>query len=159
VLAATAGSSASGSTAGVTTLLPMVRRRRPALWVFAIWTLFVWGQRVVNVFTVGDLDGAEQAGALVRPAVFTILGLALIVVAVRPTEPATVRTVVQVAAGITVLQWVVQCALIAFRDYSVPFIVVHLVLGVVSVSLAVWALRSVSGSVRVDDPPAAVAGP
>jgi hypothetical protein len=48
--------------------------------------------------------------------------------------------VVRVVAGVTIAMWVVQSVLIATRDHPVGFIVVHVVLGVVSVALAAWAV-------------------
>jgi hypothetical protein len=123
----------------------VIRSASKPILVFSVWTLFVWAQRVVNVFTVAKLTPADQAGALVRPIVFTVLGLMCGYVALRPQPAVTTRRVVGGAAGVTVIQWLVQGVLIALRDYSTGFIVVHIVLGVVSVAVALWALRSTAG--------------
>ena len=101
----------------------MFRCRSLAVAVFAVWTLFVWAQRLVNIAN-DDLEGFDLAWSAGRAVVFVAVGIA-------------------VASGVTIALWSVQVVLIAARDYDVSFIVVHAVLGVVSVGLAWWAARSV----------------
>ena len=112
---------------------------------FSVWTLFVWVQRVVNIFGGGTLHGTDLLGALVRPVVFSAIGIVLALVAFGPIPAERTKPLVVAGGGITIAMWLVQTVLIATRDYSVGFIVVHVVLGVVSVGLAVWAMRSVAG--------------
>ena len=120
----------------------MFRCRSLAVAVFAVWTLFVWAQRLVNIAN-DDLEGFDLAWSAGRALVFVAVGIAVAIVAVRPMTESVARSVVAVASGVTIALWSVQVVLIAARDYDVSFIVVHAVLGVVSVGLAWWAARSV----------------
>lgn len=118
----------------------MLRCKPLAVALFAIWTLFIWGQRLVNI-AGDDLEGFDLAWSLGRAALFVVIGLAVAVVAVKPVAAQTQRRVVTIAAAITIALWSVQVVLIALRDYELGFIVVHAVLGVVSVGLAWWAMQ------------------
>lgn len=118
----------------------MFRCKPLAVAIFGIWTVFIWGQRLVNIAN-DDLEGFDLAWSTGRAMAFVAVGVAVLIVVVRPVEPATMVRVVSVAAAVTIALWSVQVVLIALRDYSVGFIVVHAVLGAGSISLAVWATR------------------
>ena len=109
--------------------------------IFGIWTVFIWGQRLINIAN-DDLQGFDLAWSTGRALAFVAVGVAVLIVTVKPVAPSTMRRVVGVAAAVTIALWSVQVVLIALRDYSVGFIVVHAVLGVVSISLAAWATGS-----------------
>lgn len=123
----------------------MLRRVPLPLGVFAVWTLFVWVQRIVNIAR----DDAATGFDLVRAVVFVVVGLAVATVAVVPAAAPWRRPVVLGAAAVTTVLWAIQMVGIPLRDHDTAFVVVHLVLGVVSISLAAWAARAVGlGRVR-----------
>jgi hypothetical protein len=64
--------------------------------------------------------------------------------------------VVRVVAGVTIVYWPVRVVQIAFADHDAAFVVVHAVLGVVSVALALWAWSG-AGARRPKRAPARVA--
>lgn len=121
-----------------------MRVRRPsAVATLAIWTLFVWVQRINNALNDDELVGTARTLAFAKIVVFVGIGLALGAVALRPPVPLVRRRVVGGAAVFTIAYWVIQIVLIAGRDHAVGFVVVHAVLGGVSGVLAVAAWRSV----------------
>ena len=106
----------------------------------------MWGTRIDNV--LGD-DGLTDADKVLR-VFLSVSFLAFGVVAVWAWRQAAsaavapvVRTLVRVGAAWTVVVWVVRGADIALGDHAGAFIAVHLVLAVVSVALAVQAVRAV----------------
>lgn len=111
----------------------------PALAALVAWTLFVWGGRLRNLAR-GDEDAPVSLGLAVAFCV-----LALVVVALRITAPVDrLRVVVRVLAATTVGVWVVRGVQIATADHPIGFIAVHTALALVSIGLAVWAVRSPS---------------
>jgi cytochrome bd-type quinol oxidase subunit 1 len=105
-----------------------------AAWALVLWTLFVWGTRIVNILT----DGAG-AGALVVATALTALAVAagLSLARVRRLPWA-----VPALAAATVAVWAVRVPLLLGHDHEAAFVVVHLVLAGVSVALAALALRA-----------------
>lgn len=99
-----------------------------AVYALVAWTLLVWTTRVRNILS--DDGGLPD---LLLPLALTALA-AFALVDRRRGVPAL--------AGATVAVWAVRVPLILVRDHSAAFVAVHLVLAVVSVSLAVWAVRS-----------------
>lgn len=96
---------------------------------FALWTLFVWGGRIRNVFT-----GDEGIAPLVLAAAFVALAVAVLATRGR-------RATVVALAGWTVVVWVVRAVDIAFlSDHDAGFVVVHVVLAAVSIGLVAWAV-------------------
>ena len=116
----------------------MFRCKPLAVAVFAIWTLFVWGQRIVNIVTRNGGDGVDLARAIA----FVVVGVAVAVVAVRPMAPALAHRVVSVAGWASIALWATRLVTIPLGDYSVGFIVVHLVLAAISIALAWWAMSA-----------------
>lgn len=111
---------------------------------FGLWTLFVWGGRLRNLWL--DPGGLSEANrwSLVGSLAFTALGFA--VLALSRFGPVTARRLAVVAlAGLTVVVWAVRAVDIAVGDHSTGFIAVHLVLAAVSIGLAALATRSVRG--------------
>jgi len=101
-------------------------------WALALWTLFVWGTRIVNILTDGG-----SAGALVVAVVLTALGLA----AAASLAGRRLPWALPALAVATLVVWAVRVPLVLSHDHEAAFVVVHLVLAVVSVGLAVGALR------------------
>ena len=118
---------------------------------FALWTLFVWTGRVVNVARDGALSGAGKAAGIVFAGTFVALAIAVLV---RPRRPA-----VAALAGWTVAVWAVRSVAIVLHDHSTPFVVVHVALAAVSTVLAVVAVRGSEADVeRERQAPAAATG-
>jgi hypothetical protein len=115
--------------------------------LFVLWTLFVWGGRLRNLWL--DDGGLAQAGrwSLAGAVVFT--GFGLVIGALWLTERAgrgagsILRRTVLALAGLTSVVWLVRGADIAIGDHSIGFIAVHLVLAIVSIALASVAALTV----------------
>ena len=103
-------------------------------WVFVAWTVFVWAGRI-------KLADAE-VGPLLLALTFLVPAVALAAALVwrRSAVPALVGALALWTTGV----WVVRdIDIVAGGDHPVPFVVVHVLLGVVSVAVAAMALRSV----------------
>ncbi|MBX7068212.1 MAG: hypothetical protein K1X38_02390 [Microthrixaceae bacterium] len=125
----------------------MFRCRSLAVAVLALWTLLVWGNRIVNITTRDGGDGVDLARAIA----FVLVGLAVAVVAVRPMPAPSAQRVVTVAAWASIALWATRIVTIPLGDHEVGFIVVHLVLAAISIALAIWAMRSVRAVVPEED--------
>ena len=101
-------------------------------WVFVAWNVVVWAGRV-------RLGKGQEATVLVA-LTFLIPTIVLAVALVW------FKRAVPAAAGAlalwTFLYWPVKLVNIALHNHPVPFVVVHVVLGVVSVAVAGMGLRS-----------------
>ena len=60
--------------------------------------------------------------------------------------PLVVHEEVRVLAAVTAVYWPIRVVQIALADHDAAFVVVHTVLGVVSVALAVWAWASTTAA-------------
>lgn len=103
-------------------------------WVLVAWTVFVWAGRI-------KLADAE-IGPLLLALTFLVPAVALAVSLVwfRGAVPALVGALSLWTAGV----WVVRdLDIVLGGDHPVGFVVVHVVLGVVSVVVAGMALRAV----------------
>ncbi len=116
--------------------------------LFAGWTLFVWGGRLRNLWQepgpLADVSRWSLAGSII----FSVLGLVVLGLWLAGGR-GPLRAVVAVLAAFTTVIWLIRAVDIAIGDHSVPFIVVHVVLAVVSIALAVLAMRSVSSAAPV----------
>jgi hypothetical protein len=133
----------------------MPRSARIILISFAGWTLFVWGQRVSNVLGDEALDGGQVGARLALAGSFVLLALAVAVGSflARETRPRWLDGAVKALAVWTVAVWAWRAVDIVTGDWSVAFVVVHLVLAVISVGLAVLGWRTVSRSTTSPDAP------
>jgi hypothetical protein len=102
-------------------------------WALALWTLFVWGTRIVNILTDGG-----SAGALAVAVLLTALGLATAASLAGLRLPWALPAL----AVATIVVWAVRVPLVLASDHEAAFVVVHLVLAGVSVALAALALRA-----------------
>lgn len=122
--------------------------------LFALWTLFVWGGRLRNLWL--DPGGFAEASrwSLYGSLAFTVLSLvvatAWLLLRFRSTGPTAhargpvaLRGSVAALAALTIGVWLVRAVDIALGDHSVGFIVVHVALAVVSIGLAVPSVRAV----------------
>jgi hypothetical protein len=116
--------------------------RRTAL-LLAAWTLFVWITRARNALGDDDLSTAGQAGALALSASFVVLAGLVLDATVRHGERRA--ALVALLALWTVVVWPVRVVQIATADHGAGFVVVHVALGVISMALAVLAVRAQGG--------------
>lgn len=117
------------------------------VYVFVAWTLFVWTNRIRNIFddgagsgTSGGIDPVDLTAA----TVMVVLAL-LVAVTARRGRPAWALPALVVA---TVATWAVRVPLtLANPEWEVPFKVVHAGLAVVSIGLAwaAWRTRARAG--------------
>ena len=107
------------------------------VWVFAVWTVAVWGSRIRNILA----DDGSTTG-LVLAVAMTAVGLVVAVAAATGWRRAQV---VALALLVTTLVWVVRTPFVLLHDHSAPFKAVHAGLAVVSIALAVLALRGAAG--------------
>jgi len=125
-----------------------VRRWLAAL---GVWTLLVWATRIDNVLAQDDLTGAGRAARLALALSFTVGGVALLTVAWRARGRTVCRAealVVDVVCWWTIVVWAVRGVQIALGDHDAAFIVVHVLLGIVSIALAAMTLRSTTMPLR-----------
>ena len=104
-----------------------------------IWSFLVWTTRINNIVADDALDGAGLAARLALSISFTVLA-ALTVAALRRGSEWMVPLVAGFA-GWTVLVWIVRGVQIALADHDAAFVAVHVVLAIVSIVLAVLAVR------------------
>lgn len=127
-----------------------------------MWQVVVWGTRVDNVLADDGLTDGDKVLRVALSVSFLAFGAVAVWAwrqAGRSTVAPLVRVLVRVGAAWTVVVWVVRGADIALGDHAGAFIAVHLVLAVVSVALAVQAVRTVDGAATgtAISPPAASA--
>lgn len=124
----------------------MFRCRPLAVAVFAMWTLLVWANRINNIVNHDGGDGVDLA----RAVAFVVVGLAVAVVAVRPMPAALAHRVVSIAGWASIALWATRIVTIPLGDHTVGFVVVHLVLAAISISLALWAMRATRSQLGTD---------
>ena len=125
----------------------MPTRRLPAVIALAVWSLLVWTTRIRNIWTDDALSTGEQWGRTALALSFT--GLALAVGHAVYHRSTWLRPVVLALAGWTTAVWLVRSVGIATADHEGAFIAVHLVLAVISITLAALAVREVRGLAAV----------
>jgi uncharacterized membrane protein len=118
-------------------------RQRVVLSAFVVWSVFVWGNRISNTLR-SDESTASKTFSTVLSIVLLVLAAAVLVVTVRAWR-GVVRDSggkVLLAAGfVTVVVWLVRIPQIALADHDAGFVIVHALLGVVSIALAVPVAR------------------
>ena len=119
-------------------MIPRYRRtvRRDALVPAALagWTAFVWGTRVRNITRDGGGGGLSLLVALAMVVLAAVVAVSL----VRGGQP---RWAVPALAAATVAAWAVRTPAILLGDEGAAFKVVHTALALVSIALAVAAVR------------------
>ena len=117
----------------------VVLSRAPWTVGLVIWSFLVWTTRINNIVTDDNLDGAGIAARVALALSFTVLA-ALTLGALRQGREWLLPLVSGFAAW-TGLVWIVRGVQIALADHDAAFIAVHVVLAVVSIALAVLAVR------------------
>ncbi len=116
--------------------------------LFAAWTLFVWVGRLRNLWQEPGPLADVSRWSLVGSIIFSVLG-AVVLGLWFAGKRGQLRVAVGALAAFTTVIWVIRAVDIAIGDHSVPFIVVHVVLAVVSIALAMLSLRSVFADSQV----------
>ncbi len=131
----------------------MPGRRPLAILLFGLWTLFVWGGRLRNLWLDPGGFGSASRWSLIGSFAFSILAIAVVSLWLlgwfgqpRFAGPTSrfLRPVVLALAGLTTVVWVIRGVDIAIGDHEIAFIVVHVVLAVVSIGLAAVAVNRLS---------------
>ena len=116
-----------------------------------VWTLVVWTTRIDNVLSQDDLTTAGRAARLALALSFTVVGVALLAVAWR-ARGRPVRWVEALVIGVgcwwTIGVWVLRGVQIVLSDHDAAFVLVHAVLGIVSIALAAVVLRGTTMPLR-----------
>jgi hypothetical protein len=137
----------------------MPRRRWVLLAVFVAWTTYVWVTRIANAWgsastetTGGKVVSTVLSGVMLA---FAVGGVVVLVQTWRRPLTVGAARFLQGFCGVTVVVWVVRAVQIIASDHDVPFKVVHVVLGVISIALAaaVWRTAAPVGGRRSPDRP------
>lgn len=129
----------TGHTVRVTRRLPSWR-----LFLLPAWTFLVWGPRIRNIWADADLEVVGQLLRTGYAVVFLIFALHEITLRWRAMRSVVAGALITTAFVIwTIGFWLVRGTQIALADHDTAFIVVHSVLGLVSIVLAALHLRAV----------------
>ena len=118
-------------------------RRRVLLLLFVAWSAFVWGNRISNTLRSDESTGAKTFSTVLSIIVL-LFALAVLIVTIRAWRTGigdAGGTVLVSAAVVTILVWLVRVPQILLADHGAPFKIVHVLLGVVSIVLAVPVAR------------------
>ena len=120
----------------------MSNRTRNLTFVTAGWMTFVWITRIRNAADDATLSSTGRATAyLLSAACLAGAATLAIVAARRGPERLVVALVIPIVIAHGAI-WIIRGTQILLGDRGVPFKVVHLLLGLVSVGLAVLVVRS-----------------
>ena len=125
----------------------MSSRTRGTLVAYLAWTLFVWATRLSILWGSGSATGNRAVASLL---VLSFLGCAGVVAAVlvrargQEVPPGGAVLAIRLVAAWTVGVWVVRAVGIALDHHPVAFLLVHLVLAVVSITLALLSARRIA---------------
>jgi hypothetical protein len=108
--------------------------------ILATWTFLIWTTRIGNV-----ISGDESAWQLVLPLLHT----GLLVLAVVELRDRRLGLATKLLAFASVGVWPIRIAQIAFDGRSAAFLIVHGVLGAVSITLGILVLREIEASERL----------
>jgi hypothetical protein len=120
--------------------------RQPFTVTLGVWTLLVWTTRVGNIWGDEDLTTGEKWGRTGLALSFTVLAVAVGYALYRRRQ--WLGPAVKALAGWTTAVWAVRALGIATGDHEAAFVAVHLVLALVSVALAVLAVREQAPAAR-----------
>ena len=104
-----------------------------------IWSFLVWTTRINNIVADDDLSGGGIAARVLLAMSYTVHAVLTIGALRRGSE--WLLPLVAGFAAWTTLVWIVRGVQIALNDHDPAFIAVHVVLAVVSIALAVLAVR------------------
>lgn len=104
------------------------------------WSVFVWGQRLNNIWGDDDLTSGDKLTQSLLVLAFVGGALAIAALAGRAAPPTLTRAL-GVFAVWTAGVWSVRSVEMLADDWSIAFKVVHTGLAIVSIALAVVAWR------------------
>jgi hypothetical protein len=121
---------------------------------FAGWTVFVWLTRVRNAAGDDTLSTAGRTVAILFAGAIVALALAagIALVRGRPRWSPGAVALVRILAAMTVLTWAIRVPFLVVHDHSAAFVLVHAGLAVISIALAVLAVRESAAGTRVRSP-------
>jgi len=118
----------------------MTRGARWTLGLLVAWTLFVWGTRISNALG-GTESTSDKVVSIVLSVTFVALAVASAWLLVRLWRGGVLdrswAAMVATFAAWTTAVWLVRMTTIALSDNTAAFKVVHVVLGLVSIGLAI----------------------
>lgn len=123
----------------------MPTRIRWPLAALCAWTVFLWGNRISNAWGGDETTSAKVISTLLAASflLFAIGGLVVLVRSWSAPLGQAAANFLLVFAGWTVVVWTVRIVGIAISDHGVGFKVVHAVLGLISIGLAIGAVRAI----------------
>lgn len=133
----------------------MLKRRWPII-VLVGWTVFIWLTRIKNAWGSSEESTGAKVASTVSAVVLLVAAIAVgrvLVVARRRSLTAVEGRLITILGAGTIVVWAVRIPQILLDDQGVPFKVVHVVLGAISVTLAVLSIRLTRAG---DDEPARV---
>lgn len=122
------------------------------------WTVFVWGNRISNAWSSTTESTSAKVVSTALAATFLVFaagGVLVLVRAWRRPVTAGMQRFLVLFAGWTTLVWCVRIVGILADDHGAAFKVVHVVLGLISIALALGVVRAV----RRASAPAAISTP
>jgi hypothetical protein len=113
------------------------------------WTVFVWGNRIANAWSSTTETTSAKAISTVLAVSFLAFAVGGAVVLARSWACPLTRNAQRFLTAFavwTVAVWCVRIVGIGLDDHGAGFKIVHVVLGLVSIALAVGVVRSVRRS-------------
>jgi hypothetical protein len=101
--------------------------------------MLVWTTRIGNIWRDDTLDTAGKWGRSGLAGTFTVLAVASLIG--LATKASWLRPVVSAFAVWTAGVWIVRIVGIAVHGHEAAFVIVHTVLALISIGLAVQAVR------------------
>jgi hypothetical protein len=121
-------------------------RSKTLLIALCAWTVFVWGNRIANAWSsTTETTSAKVISTLLAASFLALAAGGVVVLARSWARPVTqaARNFLTAFAAWTVAVWCVRIVGIGLADHGAGFKVVHVVLGLISMGLAVAVVRSV----------------
>lgn len=107
--------------------------------VFAAWTVFVWGNRIANIFDDEGAFDATQVFSLTLAVTMTLLAVGAGISIFVPNKwHRALPSLVYLTIGV----WMIRGPLILLNpDHEIGFKIVHIVIAAISISLGLLAVR------------------
>ncbi len=107
--------------------------------VFTAWTVFVWGNRIANIFDDEGAFDATQVFSLTLAVTMTLLAVGAGISIFTPNK---LHRALPSLFYLTVGMWMIRVPLILLNpDHEIGFKIVHTALAAISISLGLLAVR------------------
>lgn len=136
--------------------------QRVLLAALIAWTAFVWVNRITNAWsseTESTAGKVFSTGLAATFLLFVVAGLWVLVRAWKGPFTRAMANVLVAFAAWTTAVWAVRMVSISFGGHDLPFKVVHVLLGVVSIALAAAVARNAAARRPGSPAPAPVSTP